>query len=70
MTAGGQNSWGLNKAGDKESPPQVSTRAAEHREWGWGTIQGVLGEGEGPHERRTPSFRLFGGVLCSHWSMT
>lgn len=30
MTVGGQNSWDLNKAGDKESPPQVSTRAAEH----------------------------------------
>lgn len=30
MTVGGQNSWDLNKAGDKESPPQVSTRAVEH----------------------------------------
>lgn len=68
MTVGGQNSWDLNKAGDKESPPQVSTRAVEHG--GGGTIPGVLGEGEGPHERRTPSFRIFWGVLCSYWSMT
>lgn len=62
MTVGGQNSWDLNKAGDKESPPQVSTRAVEHG--GGGTIPGVLGEGEGPHERRTPKFpHLLGGPV-------
>lgn len=60
MTVGGLKSWDLNKAGDKESAPQVSTRATEH---GRGAIPGVLGEDEGPQERRTPSFRLFGGPV-------